>query len=544
MGERPASRSLLRFRRPPVGLLGSSLVLLAVIVVPVVALIGVALDEVGGSDGLGGSALAEAIANSLSISLLAATLAVGLGTATALVTERLNPPGRGWLRYGIMFPIVVPGFVTALGWTRAYGPGGLTDRALGWTLPGLYGRFGIVVVIAAGVVPLCHVIVSAALAALGDEDLERAALASGASRLTTIRTVTLPLVRAGIAGAAALAFVMAMNAFGVPAVLGTPARITTVTTRIYQDYALSARPEAFARAVFGACVLVIVTVPIAAFAERLLRPSDRTVAHGPPVLARRATARHRLAAVGVWMLIAAVSIVPLLALLATAVTRAIGLPPTPDNWTWAHFADAFDGRLADAFATSTLLAGSAALVAVGLGWVSSRLSRGRRPISLLVLLGFAIPGSSLAVGVLLSYGSLLRGTLLLILIAYLAKLWAVGHRVLTGVEAGIDPELASAGRVSGASPATATWTLTVPMMRPGIITAVELVGLLAFHELTMSSLLYGPRTATLAVSVLNLQQIGDVPTSSALAVLIVMPPLLVALAVGGWRTSRRRAGRA
>jgi iron(III) transport system permease protein len=83
----------------------------------------------------------------------------------------------------------------------------------------------------------------------------------------------------------------------------------------------------------------------------------------------------------------------------------------------------------------------------------------------------------------------------------------------------------------------------VPLLRPAIAGGWLLVFLIAFHELTMSSLLYGPGTDTVAVAVLNLQQLGDVPVSSALAVILTLPLVVAAvplLATG--RISRRLLG--
>jgi len=85
----------------------------------------------------------------------------------------------------------------------------------------------------------------------------------------------------------------------------------------------------------------------------------------------------------------------------------------------------------------------------------------------------------------------------------------------------------------------------VPILRPSIAAGWLVVFVFALHELTMSSLLYGPGSATLAVVVLNVQQLGDPTVSAALAILLT---LIVALAaaplafLGGGRARTRRAG--
>ena len=128
-----------------------------------------------------------------------------------------------------------------------------------------------------------------------------------------------------------------------------------------------------------------------------------------------------------------------------------------------------------------------------------------------------------------------------ILVAYLAKFWSLGHRPLRAAIGRTDPDLVGAARVSGASRRTALRTVLVPLLWPAVAGAWGLVFLFALHELTMSALLYGPGSETLAVVVLNLRQLGDASTTNALAVVLTLGVLLPAAALG-WalRTTLRR----
>jgi iron(III) transport system permease protein len=86
---------------------------------------------------------------------------------------------------------------------------------------------------------------------------------------------------------------------------------------------------------------------------------------------------------------------------------------------------------------------------------------------------------------------------------------------------------------------TALRTVVAPILRPSLAAGWILVFVFALHELTMSSLLYGPGTATLAVVVLGVQQLGDPGVSSALAVLLTLIVAAAALPLvlvrnGGW----------
>ncbi|MBA2719393.1 MAG: iron ABC transporter permease [Chloroflexi bacterium] len=507
------------------------MLLVALIGIPLVRLLGVA---VGGGVGNVLATLADpgvggAILNSLWTAALIAILAVVGGTAAALATERGGLPGAGWLRAGILLPLLCPPFVTAFGWTRAYGPRGLADRAFGVEVPGLFGPLGIVLVLAVAALPLAWLIVAGALATRVEPDAERAARASGAAPSTVLRTVTLPLLRPAILSALVVTFVFAVNAFGVPAILGTPAGFTTITTRLYQDLARSSDPALFAEAGVLAATLVVLAIAVVGPADAWLtgRPATRTgeSAGGRAGPTRAGVRRRRVAAFGLGSMILLVAVVPLVAVLLTALTRAVGLAPVPANWTLANFGEALDARFADGLVHSLVLAVGTATIVVPLGAllvvVGRRRGRGRSVLRTAATLGFALPGSALAIAILLAYGGWLRDTLAVILVAYVAKLWALGQRQVAGSVDQLPIEIVRAARASGAGPAAALRTVVVPLLRPSLIAAWLIVFLFAFHELTMSALLYGPRTATLSVVVLNAQQLGDPTVSAALAALLV-----------------------
>jgi iron(III) transport system permease protein len=502
----------------------ATLALLATLLVgwPITRLVGVAID--GGLAGLiatlTAAPAATAIFNSLWSGALVAVLGVLAGTAAALVTERSSVPGRWLLRTGMLLPLLVPPFVNAYGWTRAFGARGLLDQLLGISLPGLYGPVGIVLVLAVAATPLAWLVVAGALATRVEPDLERAARASGAGPLTALWTVTLPLLRPSLVSATVIVFVFAVNAFGVPAVLGTPAGFATITTRLYQDLALSADPAAFVRATTMALSLVVLALIVVGSSDALLarRPAARTAL---PPGAGTGGPTTWLPALALGAAIAVTTILPLGALLLTALTRAAGLAPVPANWTLANFGEALDGRFFDGLAHSLVLATIAATLVLVLGGLAAGAIRGRsRLLSVGVTMGFALPGSALAVAVLLAYGGWLRDSLAIILVAYLAKFWALGHRQLAGSIDRLPADQLRAARASGAGPFDTLRSIAWPILRPSIAAGWLVVFVFALHELTMSSLLYGPASATLAVVVLNVQQLGDPTVTAALAVLL------------------------
>jgi iron(III) transport system permease protein len=481
-----------------------------------------------------------AIGNSLWVSVAVTVLAVGGGLGLALLTERTALPGRRWLQVAIVAPLLIPDYVTAISWARAWGPAGLSDRLFGATLPGLYGPLGIVLVLAVGALPLAYLVVLAGMRVRAEPDAERAARASGAGGWAAFRSITLPLLSPVLAAAAGLVFVTTMNAFGTPAVLGRPAGFATMTTRIYQDLAFSSAEAAFLRVLSLACLLVLIAVAVVAVSDRLLpRGAPRTGASTGPA-APGARAPVWVAGLA-WLILALSVAVPTLALVLTALTRAVGLAPVPVNLTLDNFGRALDQHTVTALGNSLLLASSTALAAVALGVLATVISGGRwrTRLATLVTLTFALPGSVLAVAVLLAFGATLRDTLAIIFLAYLAKLWALGQRPVAGAFERLPADMSRAARASGAGPMTVGRTVVLPLLAPALAAGWLLVFVFALHEVTISILLYGSGTATLAVVILNLQQLGDPTVTSALAVLLTA---LVALATGVLLLVVRRAG--
>jgi len=515
----------------------------ALVAVPLVSLARIAAE--GGLTGiwraLNGPQARVAILHTVAVAAVVTVLAVAAGAALALAIERR--PARTLPRLLVAGPLVIPEFVLGFAWSQAYGPAGLSDRLARLTMPGLFGPAGIIAVLTVYGLPLAYLAVTAGLAARADPALERAARAAGAGGWTVLRTVTLPLLRIPLLAAAALVFVTAAGSFAVPQVLGTPAGFATMPTLVYDDLALSASPAAFTGLTVVALTLVVLVLlalgPLDLWLARL-RPSARPDA--PPAGHESQTTADRVVSVIVWTYATFAAGIPMLTLMLTALTRGPGLLPVPANWTLANFSAGFSGGGGTALLRSAGLAFTAAILAPLLGSAVAGLARGRwrGPLATLVTLAYAIPGSALAVGIIIGYGRWLDGSVTIILLAYLAKFWVFGHRPVQAALDRLPPGLTRAARLSGAGPATAMRTVVLPPLTVAMTTAAGLVFILAFHELTMSTILYGPGTETFAVVIMNQQDLGGVGATAALALVLTVPVVAVAALVA-WLT--RRASR-
>jgi iron(III) transport system permease protein len=485
--------------------------------------------------------LGTAVSNTVLLATVVTLVAVPVGAALALALRRPDVPWRSFWRVAVLVPMLVPDFVLAYSWTQAYGPGGFTESLAGIGWDGLLGPVGVAVVVTVNAVPLAFLVSAVGLAARAEPNLERAARASGAHTWTVLRTVTLPLLRPALAAAAVLVFVLTLATFAIPVVMGTPAGFTTVTTRIYADLSLGADPFSFVEAVALALLLVLLAVLVVVPSDAALGPRLRVrrqaVSDGEVLPAgSRAGGRWVAAVLGAYLLVTLV--VPLVALVAAAVTRAVGVPPTPSNWTLDNFTAVMTGRTAEALARSLGLAVVAATLLTVVGGLVAVLERRRsgRGLSSLITLTLVLPGSTLAVALLISYGRWLANTLTLILLAYLAKLWAFAHRPISGALDRLPPDELHAARSSGATLWTAVRTVALRPLGPALAGAWLVCFLTALHEVTMSSLLYGPGSETLAVVVLNSQELGRIGQTAALSVLLTL--MLVVPATLFWLVLR------
>ncbi len=483
---------------------------------------------------LGSAGLGTAARHTLVLAVAVTLASVPVGVSLALVLRQADLPGRAFWRAAVLLPIVVPDFVLGYSWTQAYARAGFTDTVLGVSWPGLLGPVGIWLVLVVNAAPLVYLVVAVGLAARAEPDGEQAARISGAGSRTALVTITLRLVLPAVAASSVLVFVLTLATFAVPQVLGAPAGFETVTTRIYADLSIGGNPASFREALTLALLLVLVTAACVAPSDALLAPRLRTVRPADPQAARsvpgRPGARRAQAAVLLGYLFLTTAL-PLAALALSSVTRALGVPPTPANWGLDHYREVLTPRTLEAFGRSLGLAVVAASLLVLLGGLVAvgERSRSGRATATRITLTLVLPGSTLAVALLLAYGRWLSGTLALILLAYLAKLWAFAHRPIAGALDRLPADELRAARVSGAGPLTAVRTVALPPLAPALLGAWLICCLTALHEVTMSSLLYGPGSETLAVVVLNSQELGRIGPTAALSVLLSLAVAVPAL---------------
>ncbi len=486
-----------------------------------------------------------ATVNTLQVSILGTMLAVSIGGVMALLVGLTDIRGKTWLVFFFMVPLMIPPQVNALAWLQLFGPASVLLNMVGLAPPPgstnpLYSREGIILLLGIQHAPLVFLALRAGLRSMPRELVE-AARAAGAKRFKVLRDVVLPLTLPPLIAGTALAFVSAVGNFGIPALLGIPARYIVLPTLIYQ------RLANFGPKVIAETAALSILVGAIAFAGVLVqswllsRRDYRTIGAPAAPLAFMLGGWRPWVEALCWGLIAAVLAAPLLALFVTALVPAYGVKLSSDTATFAAFQQVLTqpGATARAFRNSLLLAGAAAifltLAAVPLAyfivWKRSRLLR---VMNLVAELPYALPGVVLAIACILLFlkpiplvGWSLYGTVWIIFVAYLARFLTLALRPAIGGLAQIDRALEEAAQMCGAGFGKRLFTVVFPLVAPLAAAGGILVYLTAMNELTVSALLWSAGAETLGVIVFALDEGGDTVRAAAVSVLSVVVILLV-----------------
>ena len=480
--------------------------------------------------------LVNAAWNSFYTTLLSAIGAVIIGTAMAIVLDRLDTYASRWLRLFLLSPLLVPPFIGAIAWMQLFGPAQGVNRWFGQELWNIYGADGVTLLLILHSYPMVYIIVSNALRSLPG-DLEQAARISGASSFTTLRTITLPLLRPALLSAFTLTAVANLSDFGIPALIGSPARFETLATMVYR-FMDSGTVDNPLQVVSTIGVVLLFLGIAAVFADHIVARFSASSLQDTGASARMELGPARgPVSIVTWIIALIITVAPIVGLAYRALLPAPGVAFTAENITLSNFEGAINNpRVSDGFQNSLFLAVSAAIACGFLGWLVGLLVTrtklfGNTALTLLVLLPTALPGLIIGVAWLI-FGRYtgIYNTVWVILGAYICAFTALVLQAVRAPLQNTPVAVEEAARISGAGPVRALFSTTGMMTIPAAISGAVLVLVTAVRELTVSILLIAPGTTTLGVQVFNLQQAGNYNQASALS-LMFMVVGIIALSV-------------
>lgn len=479
----------------------------------------------------------QALLNSLIIASCTTVGSTIVGTFFAWLVTRTDLPHKTFMKGMFLVPFMLPSFIGALAWKMLLSPNaGFINQFFidhfGFSGPifNIYTYYGISGVEIMYLFPFVFIQVCGALERM-DPTLEESARISGAGLFTITRKITIPLVLPSILSGALLIMLYSMAHFGTVAVLGIENGIYNIPTLIYERIHQSGGSfDAIRTGTVLATVLVVTAAFIIWLQRKILGSGHYQIIGGKsfrPMELKLRGLRYPL-------LIFCLAYIAFTILLPTAVIFLVGSLKTYglsfalsnlslDNYKFILF----DYKVTrDAIFNSVTLGFTAAVITMFAGVMISYVIvkmkvRGKGILEFLGMLPFSVPGSVIALGVILAwsgqFGINLYNTVWIILVAYIARYMAFSLKANSAALEQVHDSLVEASRACGATMWQSLRDVVLPLVRPGMFAAFFLIFLPSLRELTVSIMLYAPTTRTIGVAIYTLNEDGETVMSAALA---------------------------
>ncbi len=508
--------------------------------------------------------LLRLLLETLALVVASSSIALLLGSLLAWANERTDA------RLGLMtdalplLPFLLPPVAGAIGWVLLMSPrAGYLNvwiRDVGsWfgieadTGPfNIFGWYGLIFVFVIYQIPFAFLLVSAGLRNM-DTDLEEQARICGAGILHTLRTVTLPALRPSLGGAVLLMAWQGFAIFSLPAIIGGPAGIETVSVRMVRVLSFTFPPDT--GVAVGLSMILMGFVGITWYLQSRALRSNRFAGVGGK---GQNVVRRRL---GVWkwpvraMMLSYVGLAALLPLMALLIVCLNGFWSRTIRWSELGLGplreSVFDNPSTKRALVNSLQLGfvgasigmlAAALIAVVV--VRSPSSLGRL-LDAAIKMPASISNIVLSVGILLIFAGQpfgLSGSVSILLIGYLVLYLPQGSVAADTAASQVSSELTEASRIAGAGAGKTFRRIQLPLMLPGLMAGWALLFARMCGDLTASAILSGTRNPVVGFRILEEFTNGSYADVAALATVLVAITATVIVTLLVWARRRSRWG--
>ena len=428
---------------------------------------------------------AEVFWRSVLLVLTVTASSVVLAVPLAWLTVRTDLPLRRMWAVLTALPLVIPSYVGAFLIVSALGPKGLLQGLLETPfgverLPDIYGLTGATITLALLSYPYVLLTTRGVLNSL-DPAVEESARTLGAGPWRTMFRITLPRLRPSIAAGSLLVALYTLSDFGAVSLL----RYETFTWTIYQQY----------QAAFDRSIAAVLSLLLVGLAVMILATDSLSRGRMAYYQTGRGVSRTlKVVRLGRWKWIA-------VAFCAAVTLAAVVLPVSVLVYWLVRGVSAGEPVVAlwSAARNSVLVSGLAAVVAAACSVpVASLIVRYpgllARAVERLSFAGYALPGIVVALSLVFFGANFARPiyqTVWLLLLAYVVLFFPAALGATRAALLQISPRVEEAARSLGRTPFRTTVTVTVPLMRSGVLAGAALVFLVTMKELP-ATLILGP----------------------------------------------------
>lgn len=465
-------------------------------------------------------------------------IAVTAGILFAWLLARTDMPGGSTLEFLFWIAFFTPALPLTVGWILLLDPeNGLINSLLA-SLPfgapkfDIFSFWGIVWVhLTATSIPVAVILFTPAFRQMS-ATLEESARMCGATALTTLRRITVPILIPAILPATAIMFIRSLEAFEIELLLGSPVGIFVYSTRIYD--LIDEVPPAFGTATALGTLFLFAVLVLAVLYALCIRGRRFTTVGGQGFSTERVRlGRWRWPAFALCALYLFSSFgLGLIFLVLSSFMRRFGFFDIADPFTLDHWREMLaDPVLLSSLVNSLVLGTATALVGVVLFSliayvvVRSQLT-GRGFVDLMAWLPWAIPGVLMGLALVWLYfatplRTILYGTLAGLVVAMVIKELPVAVQLLKAGFLRIGHELEEAARVCGAGWPVTYWKILLPLVSPVLITVAVLSFQAAVRDIASVVFLYDNDSRPLSILMLEYSFSGELERGAAAGILLV-----------------------
>jgi len=488
-----------------------------------------------------------------------------LGTGAAWLVTAYDFPSRRVLVWALLLPLAVPTYIVAFAYLDLWHPIGPIQTALRailgydsprqFRLPDLRSIYGAIVVLGFVLYPYVYLSTRAMFMTQAASLLE-AARTLGAGRLAVFTRVALPLARPAIAVGVSLALLETLNDIGASEFLG----VQSMTVSIYTTWVTRSDLASAAQISLAMLVLVVALILL----ERRGRKRQRyaNTQRMRPMRAERLRGSAALLAIALgWIPVVVGFVLPALYLVSESVK-------------YLHLTGQVSDQLIASAVNTVVIAAAATVITVAAGlavaWAgrSMRESAGGQPVRIcarIASLGYAVPGTVLAIGLLaplaaidglldtviqtltgVGPGLVLMGSTGGLLIAYTLRFLAISTGAVEAGLARIPASLEQASRLLGETGTGTLRRVHLPLLRPALAASALLVFVDTMKELPATLLLRPMNFESLATWLYAEAARGTYEEGAIAALAIVavglLPVILLARTNVKWGNGEHTAG--
>ncbi|MED1946804.1 MULTISPECIES: putative 2-aminoethylphosphonate ABC transporter permease subunit [Brevibacillus] len=494
-------------------------------------------------------ALAGSLNNTLYISAMTTLIAVTLAFLFAYALTRSGIRGKRVFRAIALLPLFAPTMMHGIALTYLFGNQGLVTTGIFGLLPfqwdiDLYGPVGIILAEIVYVFPQAYLILAVSLA-FADYQLYEAADTLGANHWRKFFVVTIPSVKYGIVSACFVCFTLSFTDFGAPKVVG--GQFSVLATDVYKQ--VIGQQNMTMGATVG--LLLIIPALVAFVVDRIVERKQHAAVTAKSKPYRIKENRLR----DLFYFILCVSVSGFLLLLMAAVVLASFIKVWPYNLTLGL--DHYDfsnvaGEGIEPLWNSILVALLTAVIGTAVTFITaytiekSQVWKGLRQAGyFLSILPLALPGMVIGLAYIFFFNNPsnpfhgMYGTIWILILANVIHFFAVGFITATSALKKLDPEFEQAAESMGVSQTKLLWRVTIPVCMPAIVEMAVYFFINSMVTISAVVFLYAADFKLASVSIVNMDDAGDVAPAAAMSVLIVFLNI-IARAGAEWIASKLR----